>query len=160
MTLYPTGPYVMHVRYIYKKSRCYPIMSEVIEELRRVSRRMMEEKEPYYKDTRKYLNTIMRSADQEPLISAIMQLNIHELKQCMAAGVPGDAMAVANARLKDLKAEIKAYIEKKGAEASASTVVETNPEEPEDELEGIRTSESGREGNSETLGKTSTDPRE
>lgn len=135
-------------------------MSELVEDIRRVSRRMIEEKEPYYKDTRKYLNTIMRSADQPDLIKAVMDLNIHELKQCLAAGVPGDAMVVANARLKDLKAEIKAYIEKKGAEASASTVVETSPEESENELEGIRTSESGREGNSETLGDASTDTRE
>jgi len=121
---------------------------------------MIEEKEPYYKDTRKYLNTIMRSAEQPDLIKAVMDLNIHELKQCLAAGVPGDAMIVANARLKDLKAEIKAYIEKKGAEASASTVVETSPEESENELEGIRTSESGREGDSKTLGDASTDTRE
>jgi len=135
-------------------------MSELVEDIRRVSRRMIEEKEPYYKDTRKYLNTIMRSAEQPDLIKAVMDLNIHELKQCLAAGVPGDAMIVANARLKDLKAEIKAYIEKKGAEASASTVVETSPEESENELEGIRTSESGREGDSKTLGDASTDTRE
>jgi len=119
---------------------------------------MIEEKEPYYKDTKKYLNTIMRSADQPKLIDAVMNLNIHELKQCLSAGIPGDAMAVANARLKDLKAEIKAYIEKKGAEATATTVVETSPEVKEDELEGIRTSESGRESNSKTMGGTSTDP--
>jgi len=134
-------------------------MSELIEELRRISRRMMEEKEPYYKDTRKYLNTIMRSADQPALIDAVMQLNIHELKQCIAAGVPGDAMAVANARLKDLKAEIKAYIEKKGAEASGSTVVNVQPEVENDELEGIRTSGREGEGDSDALGESSTDPR-
>jgi len=133
-------------------------MSELIEELRRVSRRMIEEKEPYYKDTKKYLNTIMRSADQPKLIDAVMQLNIHELKQCLSAGIPGDAMAVANARLKDLKAEIKAYIEKKGAVASATVVVDEHKEEDQDELEGIRTSESGRESNSKAMGGTSTDP--
>lgn len=133
-------------------------MSEVIEDLRRVSRRMIEEKEPYYKDTKKYLNTIMRSANQEDLIDAIMNLNIHELRQCLSAGVPGDAMHVANQRLKSLKAEIKAYIEKKGAEATATTVIETTPGEKEDVDEGIRTSESGREGDSETLGDESTDP--
>jgi len=121
---------------------------------------MIEEKEPYYKDTRKYLNTIMRSAEQPDLIKAVMDLNIHELKQCLAAGVPGDAMIVANARLKDLKAEIKAYIEKKGAEASATVILDATKEGSEDELEGIRTSESGREGNSETLGDASTDTRE
>ena len=120
---------------------------------------MMEEKEPYYKDTKKYLNTIMRSANQPELIDAVMLLNIHELKHCIAAGVPGDAMTVANQRLKDLKAEIKAYIEKKGAEATASTVVKTSPEESKDELERVRTSESKRESDSGKMGKTSTDTR-
>jgi len=107
-------------------------MSELLDDLKRVSRRMMEEKEPYYKDTKKYLNTIMRSAQQEDLIEAVMKLNIHELKQCLAAGVPGDAMHQANLRLKDLKAEISAYIEKKGAEASASIELETKEEEDND----------------------------
>ena len=119
---------------------------------------MMEEHEPYYKDTRKYLNTIMRSASQPDLINAVMKLNIHELKQCIAAGVPGDAMAVANARLKDLKAEIKAYIEKKGSEATATVILDDTKEVSKDELEGIRTSESGRENDSETLGNESTNP--
>ena len=107
-------------------------MTHLLDDLIRVSRRMIDEKEPYYKDTKKYLNTIMRSAKQENLIDAVMQLNIHELKQCLSAGVPGDAMHVANRRLKDLKAEIKAYIEKKGAEASATAEVETSEEVKED----------------------------
>lgn len=120
---------------------------------------MIEEKEPYYKDTKKYLATIMRSAKQEDLIDAIIGLNIHELKQCLSAGVPGDAMAVANARLKDLKAEIKAYIEKKGAEASATVEVETNQEDEKDVDEGIRSSEERGESDSGEMGETGTDPR-
>lgn len=131
-------------------------MTHLLDDLIRVSRRMIDEKEPYYKDTKKYLNTIMRSAKQEDLIDAVVKLNIHELKQCMSAGVPGDAMAVANQRLKDLKAEIKAYIEKKGAEASATVEVETQEEEKEDVVEGIRPSEEGREGDSGEMGETST----
>ena len=120
---------------------------------------MIEEKEPYYKDTKKYLNTIMRSADQDDLIDAIMQLNIHELKQCLSAGVPGDAMHVANRRLKDLKAEIKAYIEKKGAEATSTVEVETSEEVKEDVVEGVRPSETEGEGDSGTVGETSTNSR-
>lgn len=117
---------------------------------------MIEEKEPYYKDTKKYLNTIMRSAKQEDLIDAVMKLNIHELKQCMSAGVPGDAMHVANRRLKDLKAEIKAYIEKKGAEATATVSVDSTEEENKDVVEGIRPSETEGEGDSGEMGKTDT----
>lgn len=131
-------------------------MTHLLDDLIRVSRRMIDEKEPYYKDTKKYLNTIMRSAKQEDLIDAILKLNIHELKQCMSAGVPGDAMAVSNARLKDLKAEIKAYIEKKGAEASATVEIETQEEDKEDVVEGIRPSEKRREGDSGEMGETNT----
>lgn len=117
---------------------------------------MIEEKEPYYKDTKKYLNTIMKSAKQEELIDALMKLNIHELKQCLSAGVPGDAMHVANQRLKDLKAEIKAYIEKKGAEATAKVEIEADTEDKEDVVEGVRPSESGGEEDSGEMGETST----
>ena len=133
-------------------------MSEIIEDIRRVSRRMIEEKEPYYKDTKTYLRTIMRSAEQPDLIDAVMHLNIHELKQCLAAGVPGDAMAVANARLKDLKAEIKAYIEKKGAEAHMTVEVDTEQEDDNNVDEGIRPSGREGEGDSDALGESSTDP--
>ena len=132
-------------------------MTHLLDDLIRVSRRMIEEKEPYYKDTKKYLNTIMRSAKQEDLIAAVMKLNIHELKQCLSAGVPGDAMHVANRRLKDLKQEIKAYIEKKGAEASAIVEVDTQEEEDKNVVEGIRPSKEGREGDSGEMGETNTD---
>jgi len=121
---------------------------------------MIEEKQPYYKDTQKYLNTIMRSANQEELFEALKELNIHELKQCLAAGVPGDAMHFANLLLKDHKAKIKAYIEKKGAEATATTEVETSEEVKEDDVEGVRPSESGGEGDSGKMGDESTDPRD
>ncbi|GAH02275.1 unnamed protein product, partial [marine sediment metagenome] len=60
------------------------------------------------------------------LIEALQDLNIHELKQCLSAGVPGDAMHSANKLLKELKAEIRAYISKKGAEADAETIVKTS----------------------------------
>ncbi len=135
-------------------------MTHLLDDLIRVSRRMIDEKEPYYKDTKKYLNTIMRSAKQEDLIDAVVKLNIHELKQCLSAGVPGDAMHVANRRLKDLKQEIKAYIEKKGAEASASVEMETQWEDKEDVVEGIRPSETEGESDSGEMGKKSTNSRE
>ena len=85
----------------------------------------MGEHGEYYKDSKNYLNSIMRALDQNDLIDALHDLNIHELKECMSAGVPGDAMHVANLLLKEQKAEIRAYIGKKGAEAHAETDVET-----------------------------------
>ena len=100
-------------------------MAKYSDELIRVGKRMMGEKGDYYRDTKKYLNSIMRSMDQDELIEALHDLNIHELKQCMSAGVPGDAMHTANLLLKEQKAEIRAYISKKGAEADAEAIVET-----------------------------------
>lgn len=120
----------------------------------------MDEKEPYYTKTKEYFNTVMKRMEQPDLMSALKDLNIHELKQCMSAGVPGDACAEANKLLKALKAEIKAYIEKKGAEASATVEIESEQEEKEDVVEGIRPSEKGREGDSGKMGSSSTDTRE
>jgi len=122
----------------------------------RITHRMMDEKLPYYRDSAKYLQSVMKAMDQIELMKIIDDLNIHELKQCIAAGVPGDAMHHANLRLKELKAEIKAYIEKKGAEAHASVEVETTEEEDKDVVEGVQPSESGREGNSKTMGDVGT----
>ena len=110
----------------------------------------MDEKMPYHKDSRKYLNSVMKGMDQPDLMTALLDLNIHELKQCIGAGVPGDAMNIANQRLKDLKAEIKAYIDKKGSE--------TTQEEKEDVVERILPPKEQRESNSGKVGKTDTDP--
>jgi len=94
------------------------------EELKRIGQRMITEKGDYYDGSKKYLGTIMRAMNQDDLIEALPDLNIDELKQCISAGVPGDACAVANKLLKEMKAEIRAYITKKGAEAHAETDVE------------------------------------
>jgi len=119
---------------------------------------MMDEKMPYHKDSRKYLNSVMKGMDQPDLMTALLDLNIHELKQCIGAGVPGDAMNIANQRLKDLKAEIKAYIDKKGSEATATVEIETTQEEKEDVVERILPPKEQRESNSGKVGKTDTDP--
>jgi len=100
-------------------------MAKNSDELIRISRRMMGEHGEYYKDSKAYLGSIMRAMKQEDLIDALNDLNIHELKECLSAGVPGDAMHVANLLLKEEKAKIQAYISKKGAEAHAKTDVET-----------------------------------
>jgi len=100
-------------------------MNKHSEELIRIGKRMMGEKGEYYEDSKKYLSSIMKAMKQEELTEALHDLNIHELKQCMSAGVPGDACAVANALLKKQKKQIRAYITKKGAEAHATADVET-----------------------------------
>jgi len=117
---------------------------------------MIEEKKPYYEDTRNYLRSIMTGMTQEELIDALGELNIHELKQCMAAGVPGHAMFYAVQRLSKLKAEIKAYIETKGAHGYATVNVGPTKEDKEDVVEGIRPSEKRREGDSGEMGEAST----
>lgn len=103
------------------------------EDIIRITHRMMGEKMPYYRDSAKYLYSVMASMDQLELMKIIDELNIHELKQCLAAGVPGDAMHHANLRIKELKEEIKAYIDKKGAGASMTVEVEQPPEVNEDD---------------------------
>jgi len=95
------------------------------DELIRIAKRMMGEHGEYYKDSKAYLGSVMRAMDQKDLIDALYDLNIHELKECMSAGVPGDAMHTANLLLKEKKAEIQAYVSKKGTEAHAQTDVET-----------------------------------
>lgn len=105
------------------------------DELIRISKRMMGEHGEYYKDSKKYLNSIMRAMEQKDLIDALQDLNIHEIKECLSAGVPGDAMHVANLLLKEQKAEIRAYISKKGTEADAETTVETSEEINDDETD-------------------------
>lgn len=85
----------------------------------------MGEHGEYYKDSKAYLGSIMRAMDQKDLAEALYDLNIHELKECLSAGVPGDAMHVANLLLKEKKAQLQAYITKKGAEAHGETNVET-----------------------------------
>jgi len=132
-------------------------MNKCIDDLKRLSHRLMDEKAPYYEETRKYFGTRLKGMDQIELIEAIKMLNIHELKQTMAAGIPGDAMHVANRRLKDLKQEIKAYIEEKGKGASFTTKVDVPKEVEGDELEGVCTSEERRKSNSGEMDKTSTD---
>lgn len=131
-------------------------MNKYVEDLRRLSHRMMDEKEPYYTETKKYFSTVMKGMEQTELMEALHDLNIHELKQCLAAGVPGHAMHEANLLLRKLKEEIKAYIEKKGSEATAIVEVETSKEEKEDVVEGVRPSKERGEGDSGEMGETST----
>jgi len=100
-------------------------MNKKSDELKRIGQRMRTESGDYYDSSKKYLNSIMRAMNQDDLFEALQDLDIDELKQCISAGVPGDACREANKLLKEMKAEIRAYISKKGAEAHAQTDVET-----------------------------------
>ena len=95
----------------------------------------MGEKGDYYDSSKKYLNSVMLAMNQDDLIESLPDLNIDELKQCISAGVPGDACKEANKLLSEMKAEIRAYIRKKGSEAHAETDVEAPENISDDETE-------------------------
>lgn len=103
----------------------------------------MTEKGDYYRDTSKYLNSIMRSADQNELIGVLPKLNLHELKRCIAAGVPGHAMHAANEILAIKKDELRNFEDEQIGKMKIEYKDETVQEDEKDELEGIRPSESG-----------------
>ena len=117
------------------------IMKPLEKDIKEISRRMMTEKGQYYRDTTKYLNSIMRSADQNDLIAVFPSLNLHELKRCLAAGVPGHAMHAANEILAIKKDELRHFEADQIGKMSVDYEDKTQEEDTEDELEGIRTSE-------------------
>ena len=97
----------------------------------------------YYKDTSKYLNSIMRSADQNDLISVLPKLNLHELKRCIAAGVPGHAMHAANEILAIKKDELRHFEDDQIGKMKVEYEDKTVEGDEKDELEAVRTPESG-----------------
>lgn len=101
----------------------------------------MTEKGQYYKDTSKYLNSIMRSANQEDLIGCLPKLNLHELKRVIAAGVPGHAMYAANEILKIRKAEILKFEDEQVGKFSVDQEIPDNKEENNNVNEGNGASE-------------------
>lgn len=109
-------------------------------DIKEISRRMMTEKGQYYRDTSKYLNSIMRSADQNDLIGVLPKLNLHELKRCIAAGVPGHAMHAANEILDIKKKELRHFEDEQIGKMKVEYEDKTVEEKDKDELEGVRTS--------------------
>ena len=55
-------------------------MDYLVKDLKELSRRLMTEKGQNYLDTRMYLLSVMKSANQEELIDALPKLDYHELK--------------------------------------------------------------------------------
>jgi hypothetical protein len=115
-------------------------MDYLIKDLKEISRRLMTEKGQYYRDSSKYLNSIMRSAKQEELMGALAKLDYHELKYCMAAGVPGHAMHAANEILAIRKEELRKFEAKQVGKIEVEYEDKTVEEKDKDELEGVRTS--------------------
>lgn len=118
-------------------------MNYLVKDLKSISRRLMTEKGQYYKDTSAYLRTIMKSAKQEDLIAALPQLDYHELKYCVACGVPGKAMHAANEILQIRKDELEKLVSEQVGKIKVEYKDKTVEEKDKDELEAVRTSESG-----------------
>ena len=108
-TVGPTPRYATLARKFNRMLQYSYIMKPLEKDIKEISRRMMTEKGQYYRDTSKYLNSIMRSASQEDLIEVFPKLDVHELKRCIAAGVPGHAMHAANEILMIKKDNLKHF---------------------------------------------------
>ena len=116
------------------------IMNYLVKDLKELSRRLITEKGQNYKDTRAYLLSVMKSAKQEELIAALPQLDYHELKYCVASGVPGKAMHAANEILQLRKDELEKLVSQQVGKMRVDYEDKTQEEDTKDELEGIRTS--------------------
>jgi hypothetical protein len=118
-------------------------MNILEKDLNEIGRRMMTEKGQYYRDTAKYLNSIMKSAKQEDLINVLPKLEYHVLKRCLAAGVPGHAMHAANEILAIRKEELRKFEADQVGKISVEYEDKTVEEKDKDELEAVRPPESG-----------------
>jgi len=118
-------------------------MNELLKGIKEISRRMMTEKGQYYRDTAKYLNSIMKAANQGDLIAVFPMLDLHELKRVIAAGVPGHAMHAANEILQIRKDELSKLVSQQIGKMRVEYEDKTVQEDDKDELEAVRTPESG-----------------
>ena len=117
--------------------------------------RILTTDKAYRDEEVKYLRSIMKSIDQEDLIKHLGTLNYPELKAVVSCGVPGHAQTHALQMLKTKRDALDAFVASDGVEA----IMETNVEEGEDEtngsVEGVQSSESGRENDSGKMGEES-----
>ena len=95
-----------------------------------------------------YLLSIMKTAKQEDLIGALPKLDYHELRYIVATGVPGRAMHAAHEILHLRKDELDKLVQEQVGQITVKYEDKTVGEKDKDELEGVRTSETGRENNS------------
>ena len=118
-------------------------MNFLVKDLKELSRRLMTEKGQNYLDTRAYLLSVMKSAKQEDLIGALPKLDYHELKYVVATGVPGHAMHAAHEILHLRKEELDKLVHDQVGKIEVEYDDETVQEDKKDELEAVRTPESG-----------------
>ena len=108
------------------------IMENYESEVKRIAHRMCGEKRHYWMQSRDYMKDVMLHLSQEELIVELEKLNYKELKQCIASGIPGHAMYIAHDLSRKKKAEIAAFIEKQGSEATMKIEIENPPEDDKD----------------------------
>ena len=118
-------------------------MNYLVKDLKELSRRLMTEKGQNYLDTRMYLLSVMKSAKQEDLIGALPQLDYHELKYIVATGVPGRAMHAAHEILHLRKDELDKLVKDQVGSVHVEYEDKTVEGDEKDELEAVRTPESG-----------------
>lgn len=114
--------------------------------------RILTTDKAYRDEEVKYLRSIMKSIEQEDLIQHLTTLNYPELKAVVSCGVPGHAQTHALQMLKKKRDALDAFVATDGVEAIMETEVEEKEENNDEDIEGVWSSESRREGDSETLG--------
>ena len=121
------------------------------------AQRILKSDRAYKRNEMDYLLSVMKQIPQEELITDLKTLEYRELKAVVSCGVPGHAHDVAIKLLREKKRALELFISEGGIEAIMTTEAEEPKEEDKDGDEGVRSSESGRESDSGTLGETSTD---
>lgn len=119
--------------------------------------RILKADKAYKRDEMNYALSVMRTLPQEELIEDLGTLNYPELKAIVSCGVPGFAQNVSLRLLKEKREALEMFVAEGGVEAMVGTEVEEPKEEKKDDDKGVRASESGREGDSDTLDDETTD---
>lgn len=106
----------------------------MVNELKRLAQRLIEEKWNYKKATKPYVKDVMCYMTQEDLMRALDGLNLKELRQIQGCGVPGDAWRHCNELIRKRTQEIDLIIQDQGQKAhckvdaeDVSGVVEDGP---------------------------------
>ena len=110
--------------------------------------RILTTDKAYRDEEVKYLRSVLKGIDQEELIQHLATLNYPELKAVVSCGVPGHAQSHALIMLKEKRDALDAYVAKGGLEANMETYNDSEEEDPDGSVEGIQSSESGRENDS------------
>jgi len=110
--------------------------------------RILTSDKAYRDEEVKYLRSVLKGIDQEELIRHLATLNYPELKAVVSCGVPGHAQTHALIMLKAKRDALDAFVSKGGIEATMETYNDSEEDETNGSVEGIQSSESGREADS------------